>query len=93
MTAYDGDCVITRFDDPTDLSGGYKLRIDRADKYIRIAPELLAEVERANHPNSTIADGLFRIVGVNRTVIYRVGELVHDQYAHPWYQAERVDEE
>lgn len=89
MTGFDGDLVITRV--RNEHTGEYELRIDQADKLIRIAPELLEEVRSSRHPDAIITAGELRITGVNRSVTYRIGELAHDGF-HPWYQAERVDE-
>lgn len=91
MTRYDGDCIITRICNEATLAD--ELRIERADAQIRISPELLDEIKDAGNPAATFADGLLRITGVNRSVTYRVGELVLDAFGHPWNLAERVDEE
>lgn len=85
MNGYSGDCLVTRIDDPVE---GAKLRIDRADKRIRIDAEVIAEAVRSQHPDVTFADGVLRMVGVNRTVAYRVGEIDDDGT----YRAERIDE-
>lgn len=86
---YNGDCTISR------IVGGFtepdRLRIDRADPHVRIAPDLLDELASARHPDATIEGDVLRIVGVNRTVEYRIGEAVDDGFGHRWYCADRID--
>jgi hypothetical protein len=76
VTGEYGECWITRIDDPA----GTQLRIDRADPVIRIAPELLADVPAPSpHPPERPAtyDGkILRIRGINRTVIYRIRDIM-----------------
>jgi hypothetical protein len=70
-----GECWITRLDD-----GGGGLRVDRADPVIRISPQLLADLPAPDDdPRPATYDPrarLLRINGVNRTVIYRVRDVL-----------------
>lgn len=93
-----GQCVITRLYDPE--SGIELLRIDRADRQVAIAPDLIDDV--ANNPTrrAWLADGtdgtrLLHVHGVNRDVVYRIGELrpYGDSYAYGTvYPAELVSD-
>lgn len=71
----DGDCVVTRL-----YPSG--LRIDHADPRILISTEVLEDIRRDPGPGITLNGDLLRIEGVNRTVIYRIGEKAPDLYAH-----------
>ena len=68
------ELMVTRVDDPLN---GPQLRIDRADPVVRLTPEFLAELPRppSNWP-ATFDGEILRIRGVNRTVIYRIRELL-----------------
>ena len=82
-----GECILTRTDDPIH---GPSLHIDHADPRVLITAELLHEVTDAPMPGVSLtwpspppASGRFLYVGailtirgVNRTVIYRIGEYV-----------------
>jgi hypothetical protein len=81
----DGECICTRLDDGT-------IRIDQADPRILISAPLLYEIADGRSPWASVSaeppprehwDGhgamegaLLKIHGVNRTVIYRIGEYV-----------------
>jgi hypothetical protein len=47
-----------------------KLRIIQADERVRIARELLEQID---HPDVTYGDGILTIRGLNRTVSYGIG--------------------
>jgi hypothetical protein len=69
-----GECWITRIGDPAN---GTQLRIDRADPVIRISPQLLAEIPPPGSDWPASFDGkVLRIRGVNRTVVYRIRDLL-----------------
>ena len=69
-----GECIVTRIDDPIE---GTQLRIDHADPVVRISPELLAEVPGPSVGWPASFDGkVLRIQGVNRTVIYRIRDVL-----------------
>lgn len=87
MDATYGECRITTLHD----SGGFmvRLRVDRADPRILIAPELLREMGPPESGWAATFDGeTVRIRGENRTVVYRVG-----RYLPEWgcYEAEWPD--
>jgi len=76
----DGNCIMTRLADGT-------IRIDHADPRILISAELLAAVFIKPAPGVTLTPeypggrgygegAVLKIEGVNRTVIYRIGEYV-----------------
>lgn len=72
-----GDCILTwvNFDDGT-------VRVERADPRILISAELLDSIARDQPPqarldpvaSTTCSGAVLRITGVNRTVIYRIGQ-------------------
>ncbi len=72
-----GDCTLTKLDDG-------RIRVDQADPRIWISRQLLEEIKAEGYDAAgvSISGGLLRIEGVNRTVIYRIGEQVPDQYAY-----------
>lgn len=70
-----GDCVVTRLDDG-------RLRIEHADPRVMISGQLLEEIDYDPAPGVSREGDLLRIEGVNRTVIYRIGEKVSDRYAY-----------
>ena len=75
-----GECVVTRIEDPVN---GTQLRIDHADPVIRITPELLADIPRPPSEWPVTFDGtVLRIRGVNRTVIYRIREILEPVPGH-----------
>ena len=82
MTTY-GECVLTRLDDPIE---GMQLRIDRADPVVLISPQLLDEMRR-NPPDypATFDGEVVRIRGVNRTVIYRIRDVLEPVFGHLGY--------
>ena len=75
MSAF-GECIVTRVQ-VGNLTGPDELRIDRADPVVLISPELLDEV-RQNPPDSpaTFDGRVLRIRGVNRTVVYRIRDVL-----------------
>jgi len=83
VTSTYGECIVTRLDDPLE---GTKLRIDRADPVVRISPELLAEIPAppSDHP-ATFDGKVLRIVGVNRTVVYRIRDVMEPVPGHFGY--------
>lgn len=90
---YNGDCTIV-YDHTGDhllIDRPVPLRITRADLHIRISPDLLDEVKRGGHPDATVNGDVFRVVGVNRTVEYRIGDQVIDGFGHSSYLADRID--
>jgi hypothetical protein len=75
-----GECVIRALYDPLD---GLQLHIQRADPVIRITPELLAEVPAPPSEHPATFDGkVLRIRGVNRTVIYRIRDVMEPVPGH-----------
>jgi hypothetical protein len=69
-----GECVLTTTDEG--------VRIDQADPEILIASELLDEMRAGSlHPDVSLDGELLRIEGINRTVIYRLGDKVPDLHA------------
>jgi hypothetical protein len=69
-----GECWITQLHDP---ASGTQLRIDRADPVVRISPQLLAAIPPPGSGWPASYDGkVLRIHGVNRTVVYRVRDLL-----------------
>jgi hypothetical protein len=73
-----GECILTRLEDG-------RLHIDRADPRIVISAELLNEAVRqpadgvsVNWPPGCfwLTGSTLRIEGVNRTVVYRIGERI-----------------
>ena len=71
-----GRCVISRL---YDRINGDKLRIERADPVVRIAPEVLADFPAppSDWPATFDAKArILRIKGVNRTVVYRIREML-----------------
>lgn len=73
-----GDCVLTK------LHPSGRLRIDQADQLIMIAAELLEELRRHGEGATgvSLAGDILRIEGVNRTIIYRIGDKVIDRHAY-----------
>lgn len=64
----EGQCIVTRLDDG-------RLRVDRADPQTLISPELLGEIRAGrHHADVHLHDDLLYINGVNRQVVYRIGE-------------------
>ena len=62
-----------------DPDSGFRLRIDRADPVIRIEPGLLAEIPPpgSGYPATFDSDTrVLRIEGMNRTVVYRIREML-----------------
>ena len=71
-----GECVITQTYDPVH---GTRLHVDQADPIVRITPQLLAAIPPPGAPWPATYDPksrILRINGVNRTVIYRVREIL-----------------
>ncbi len=92
MTVAGGDCVVScRYNDDGTLAG---LWIEHADPRVLISPELLESVaeNKADWPAS-YDDGVLRIRGLNRTVIYRVtGRILNgSNYRDPCVVAEWPD--
>lgn len=54
--------------------GTTTLTIEHADPRIVITDELLSEIAAGNSRFCTLRDGVLRIEGTNRTVVYRIGE-------------------
>jgi hypothetical protein len=85
-----GECILTSvYDDEGAVGRATGVRIDRADPRILISAELLVESFIAPAPGVSLNTGMVRegpngtpfwegavlkIEGVNRTVIYRIGE-------------------
>lgn len=90
--SYEGECVVTTLTLQNYTRDVYGIRIDRADKCVKIAVLLLEDVR--NSPTQTYwCDGdLLHIHGLNRHVVYRLGDKVleHDGITEV-YLAERVD--
>ena len=80
MTSY-GECVVTLIADPVE---GAQIRIDRADPVVLISPELLDEM-RSNPPDypATFDGHVLRIRGVNRTVVYRIRDVMEPVPGNP----------
>lgn len=78
-----GDCIMTTCRDPE--TGQISLTIDQADPRILISPELLDKWEdRPDFPASF--DGkVLRIYGTNRTVIYRIRDVLEPVPGHLGY--------
>lgn len=73
-----GECVVTEM---RELGGQIRLHVDRADPQVRISPDLLARVPRAepglDWPATYDPDArILRIEGVNRTVVYRIRDIL-----------------
>lgn len=69
-----GECWITQMHDP---DGSVRLRIDRADPVVRISPQLLAATPPPGSGWPATFDGkVLRIHGVNRTVVYRIRDVL-----------------
>lgn len=67
-----GECVVTAVGD--------RLRVDRADPEIVIAPEFLDEIRAGRHHEDVhLVGDLLRIEALNRRVVYRVGEMIPDR--------------
>jgi hypothetical protein len=92
MEAQYGECVITLTD---DLVNGTQLRVDRADPIVRISPQLLAGMLPPGAPWPATYDPetrVLRIDGINRTVIYRIRDILepvpgwpgHWEYIGEW---------
>ena len=83
-----GDCAISvHYASVDDLAG--RLRIDHADPVVLMSEELYDELVSGNHhPDCEIKDGLFTTRGMNRTVVYRIGEYDPQRRA---YLLTRVD--
>jgi len=80
--AITGECILTRLDDPIK---GTQIRVDHADPVIRITPELLAQVPAPGEPDwpATFDGKVLRIRGVNRTVVYRIRDIMEPVPGHP----------
>jgi hypothetical protein len=75
-----GTCFVTRTCDR--ITGGYTLNIERADPVIRIAPELLAKLAEPSSGWPATYDAkarILRITGTNRTVVYRIREMLEER--------------
>jgi hypothetical protein len=78
-----GTCIVTRLDDGS-------FRVDQADPRVLISAELLDAVNGAGPrtpwldlaARATYDGELLKIHGVNRTVIYRIGEYVHRAHCY-----------
>ena len=83
-----GECVVTQLLQP---DGSVRFRIDRADPVVRLSPELLGYIPSSGWP-ATFDGKVLRIYGVNRTVVYRIrdvleprpGEYGHWDYVGEW---------
>lgn len=76
-----GECIVQRMDDPLD---GTKFHIERADPVVRISPELLAQVPDPSAGWPASFDGkTLRIRGVNRTVVYRIRDVLEPRPGAP----------
>jgi hypothetical protein len=76
-----GECWITRINDPIE---GTQLRVERADPVVRISPELLAELPPPGKDWPASFDGkVLRIQGVNRTVVYRIRDVLEPRPGAP----------
>lgn len=76
-----GHLIVTRLDNPP------RLRIDHADPKITIAAEVLEQIHAGQVDPFTSFDGeVLRIVGDNRTVVYRITGYEHlrDIYDAEW---------
>lgn len=74
-----GECIVTQLYDP---EGGTTLLVQRADPVIRISPAVLAEIPSAPSGHHTTFDAtarVLRIEGVNRTVVYRIREMLEER--------------
>jgi hypothetical protein len=74
-----GECVVTR---TYDRANGDTLSIERADPVVRITPEVLAELPEppADWPATYDAKArILRIEGTDRTVVYRVREMLEER--------------
>ena len=92
MTTTYGDCIVSnRYDDDGLFAG---LWIEHADPRVLISPELLTAIEnnRAGWP-ATLEDGVLKIRGINRTVIYKItGRILNgDNWRDPCITAEWPD--
>jgi hypothetical protein len=76
-----GECIITQLLDP---DGSVRFRVDRADPVVRISPELLGQVPAMDWP-ATFDGKVLRIRGVNRTVVYRIRDVLEPVPGHPGY--------
>lgn len=71
-----GECIATRLEDG-------RFRIEQADPRIMITAELLDEWRSGNAaPGVRLEGDLLYLNGVNRKVIYRIGEKVPNQLAY-----------
>jgi hypothetical protein len=77
MTTSIGECRISTIFGPLDSTT--RLRIEQADEHIRIAHELL---EQVNHPDVSYGDGILTIRAINGTVSYGVGALDLESMTH-----------
>lgn len=84
-TAPVGECVLTRI-------GRTGIRVDQADPVICIHPEIVDELRAGQYAPGVTFDGdVLRIHGMNRTVVYRLGELTRDPCGRLVYLAEWPD--
>lgn len=72
-----GECHTTRLYDPE--TGIELMRIDRADAHVAIAPDLITDVANNPSPRAWLEDEpdggqLLHLHGINRDVVYRLGE-------------------
>lgn len=79
-----GDCVVQSERHPLD---GWALRILRADPRVLVDAAVLGQILN-NHPDHPVQaipqqDAVYlRIRGVNRTVVYRIGEYLPERRAY-----------
>lgn len=77
-----GECIITSIRD--EIRDRYNLRIDRADSHVLISPEFLQEITAEPNENvwvdHTGDQQLLHIKGINREVIYQIGDYRPNSY-------------
>jgi hypothetical protein len=74
-----GDCYVHQL---YDSEGGITLVIGHADPVIRISPGMLAEIPHPPSDHHTTYDAaarVLRIEGANRTVVYRIREMLEER--------------
>ena len=68
-----GECIVA------SLDGGRALRVDRADPRVTISGPLVREaLGKGLHPGAELIGDRLVIHGVNRKVIYRIGQYYPD---------------